>query len=282
VTDERTPQGTAFHDWTASEVDAAVEAYFAIWTDWLNGQRINKAERVRALMQTVPARSRGSIEYKFQNISAVTSVRLSNVWLEGYLPAKNYQADLVRSVEAWLSVNPRLEEVLDAHRSNALPAPMLTPKATEDLLVEVPTRGLRKSPIGPGLTTGRLGAIDDFRLRELGRNGEDLVWRIERESLKRAGRSDLADKVRWVATETAGLALGYDIASFDHDGAPKHIEVKTTNFGISTPFYITRNEVDVWRGEPSVYSLYRVFNFQRDPRLYRLEGAVDEVATLDP
>ena len=79
-----------------------------------------------------------------------------------------------------------------------------------------------------------------------------------------------------------GDGAGYDIASFRTSGAPLHIEVKTTNLGVRTPFHITRWEVEVSRQQATRWALYRVFDFRSDPRVYRLEGSVDESARLEP
>lgn len=85
-------------------------------------------------------------------------------------------------------------------------------------------------------------AARDERNRVLGRAGEELVLEHERASLAAAGRGDLARSVRWVSEED-GDGAGFDIASFDPDGRPRLIEVKTTNGWERTPFHITRNEL---------------------------------------
>jgi hypothetical protein len=79
-----------------------------------------------------------------------------------------------------------------------------------------------------------------------------------------------------------GDGLGYDISSFKDDGSPRHIEVKTTNLGARTPFFITRWEVQVSKAEAPVWSLYRVFDFRSEPKIYRLDGSVEESARLEP
>jgi hypothetical protein len=273
-------QGETDKPWTPSEVDAAVQAYFGMWTDWPRGLHVNKAQRVGELEALLSARNRSSVEYKFRNISSVT-FRSLDVWLEGYRPLVNIQRDLERAVAEYLASHGRVLELLQAHRASVLPAPLPGPAPTEDLLVPPPVGGRRSAKGAGGLATGRLGAIDEFRRRELGRNGEEFVMLIERESLLRAGRKDLAERILWTSEEF-GDGFGYDIASFKPDGSPVHIEVKTTNFGIRTPFYITRNEVNVSATEPELFSLYRVFNFRRGPLLYRLYGSVADTANLDP
>jgi len=91
----------------------------------------------------------------------------------------------------------------------------------------------------------------------------------------------MSDSVVWVARDL-GDGAGYDIASFRDDGTPRHIEVKTTNLGARTPFYVTRWEVEVSGKESEIYSLYRVFDFRSDPRIYRLDGSVEKSARLEP
>jgi hypothetical protein len=58
-------------DWAGDEVELVVDDYFAMLTLELSGQSYNKAQRRRALMQRLNARSEGSIEFKRCNISAV-------------------------------------------------------------------------------------------------------------------------------------------------------------------------------------------------------------------
>jgi len=68
--------------------------------------------------------------------------------------------------------------------------------------------------------------------------------RHEQATLRRAGREDLAEKVRWTSVQD-GDGHGFDIASFETDGRERLIEVKTTNGWERTPFHISRNELAV-------------------------------------
>ena len=159
---------------------------------------------------------------------------------------------------------------------------MKSPLATEDLIVPAPSRGGRtKKSSSVRLTGSPMSALRDFKKRRLGEAGEALVLDLEREHLHRAGRTDLADEVRWVA-QVDGDGAGYDIRSFRPDGSERLIEVKTTNLSIRTPFYITRWEIEVSARHPANYSLYRLHGFNRDPRIYVLDGSVREVAVLEP
>lgn len=245
----------------------------------LRGERPVKAHAVRDLGQVLPARNSASIERKMQNISAVLD-GLGLEWIDGYKPLVNLQHELRIAVLETLEHQHRLGESLAEYRDNILPAPMPVQRATDDVLVHPPSIGARK-PRSIGVTVGPMGALQDFKNRRLGRNGEEWVIGVEREQLRRAGRSDLANRVEWTAQDV-GDGTGYDVASFRVDGSPLLIEVKTTNLGVRTPFHITRWEVEVSRLKAERWALYRVFDFRSDPRLYRLEGSVDESASLVP
>ena len=60
------------------------------------------------------------------------------------------------------------------------------------------------------------------------------------------------------------------------------IEVKTTNSGKYQPFFISANEVEFSRDTSDQYSLYRVFDFKHQARIYQLRGAVDQHVHLQP
>jgi hypothetical protein len=68
----------------------------------------------------------------------------------------------------------------------------------------------------------------DARNRALGRAGEERVLVHERASLRAAGRTDLAEHIRWVSHREDDGA-GYDILNVDTAGRDRLIEVKTTN-----------------------------------------------------
>lgn len=169
-----------------------------------------------------------------------------------------------------------------AFEQSAVTPPSPGRLATADVVVPVPTLGAsRRDRTSVNVTGSPMSAMRDFKSHQLGAAGEEWVLDLEREELDRSGRTDLANHVRWVARED-GDGAGYDIRSFRSDGTDRLIEVKTTNLGARTPFYITRWEIEVSRRNPSNYSLYRVHGFARDPRIYVLDGSVEEHARLEP
>ncbi|MBK8250120.1 MAG: DUF3883 domain-containing protein [Gemmatimonadetes bacterium] len=104
---------------------------------------------------------------------------------------------------------------------------------------------------------------------------------FERARLSAARKPRLADRVEHVA-DTRGDGLGYDVLSFEESGKERLIEVKTTKFGIHTPFLITRNEVRVSDSRRDHYALYRVFGFRKEPKLYALPGSVRSTSGSTP
>jgi hypothetical protein len=117
--------------------------------------------------------------------------------------------------------------------------------------------------------------------RSLGLAGEEFVINFERARLIRAGAENLASKIEHVAKLRGDLA-GFDVLSFERSGAERLIEVKTTKYGAHTPFFVSRNELEVSKTQNNQYHLYRVFAFRQRPLLFTLRGALSSTCTLDP
>ena len=116
--------------------------------------------------------------------------------------------------------------------------------------------------------------------RRLGEQGEAFVVGLEKHRLARLGREDLVDEVEWTS-KVRGDGAGYDIRSFNADTDQElFIEVKTTNSGKYQPFMISDNEVAFSEEHPDQYSLYRVFQFKSDPRMFTLDGNIREHVNL--
>ena len=273
--------GRTGEPWTAFEIEAAVAGYAEMLRMELRGERYSKVDAVRGLHAMLPVRSTASIERKFQNISAVLDESGLD-WIDGFKPLAHYQQELKAAVLAVAGPGHRLGEALAAYGSSALVAARVRRLATDDVVVGPPgSRTPVRTRTSVGLTGSALSGLRDFQARQLGTAGEEWVVELEREKLGRVGRRDLADRVVWVARDL-GDSAGYDVASFRENGQERLIEVKTTNYGPRTPFYITLWEIEVSRRNSDVYSLYRVHGFARDPRIYILDGSVEERAHLEP
>jgi hypothetical protein len=260
-------------DWTENELDLIIADYFLMLDDESGGIPYNKAQHNRLLQDKID-RSKGSIEFKHQNISAVLH-QLGLPTIRGYLPAANYQTAIISAIDRYLSRNPGAlhpERVASgfAERPGLFveTAPALLPVAPRREDVE---RLVRKfNPVER-----------DFRNRKLGRDGEELVFQFEREKLERLDRPDLAKKIRWISEED-GDGAGYDILSFDEKGKERFLEVKTTVGSDTTPFYITRNELSFSSERPEAFRLCRVFDFSIRPKMFELAPPLANFVHLSP
>lgn len=261
--------------WTTREIEAIVEDYFDMLETELAGATVVKAQRNRTL-QNVIDRSRGSIEYKHQNISAVMAA-LGLPLIQGYKPAVNYQHALFDAIEARIIGSDIQNRIADASMPNAVspgnlvygPAPELSP------------RPLAANPALNRLVRKFDPALRDARARALGEAGEAFLFHAEQDRLSAHGRDDLSGKVRWVAKED-GDGAGYDILSFSKRGDVRWLEVKTTNGPATTPFWITENERRVSEERPDVFRLTRLYDFSRTPAAFRLKPPLTEHVRLAP
>lgn len=86
-------------DWSTSEIDAAVSAYVEMLQHEQTGRSYNKAEFNRKLRAGIlSGRSKGSIEFRMQNISSVLSDHLLR-WIQGYKPAVNVGSSVYQLIE---------------------------------------------------------------------------------------------------------------------------------------------------------------------------------------
>ena len=125
-------------------------------------------------------------------------------------------------------------------------------------------------------------SASDEKDRKLGEAGETSVLEKEKQHLITLGRSDLAEKVIHIS-KIEGDGAGYDIKSFDQNGNVKYIEVKTTRGGISTPFFMSLNEMRFSEIHPDNYVLYRVFEFEintKSGKLFHITGNIKDKAQL--
>lgn len=273
-------------NWRLDEVEVIVADYFNMLEAELSGQPYSKTQHNRRLQARID-RSKGSIEFKHQNISAVL-VNFRQPFIPGYLPRQNYQQLLERVVLEWLAGHPDFFKAF-------VDGPVLAPQSKPELPKTVRPTDLIESP-PDARAVADVPDTEDARMRfyrtdfvrrdaenrRLGRLGEEWVFDFERRRLHdEARRPDLARRVEWIA-DTRGDGAGYDIASFDGDEAPRLIEVKTTGCGKQFPFLVTSNEVRVSKREQARYYLYRVFEFAKDPHLYILKGDLSKTCRLEP
>jgi uncharacterized protein DUF3883 len=275
----------ARRNWSDLEVEATVADYFQMLASELRGEPFNKTDHRRLLRVELQDRSEAAIELKHQNISAVL-IELGFPYIDGYKPRGNYQRRLKEVVEERLSQSQALLTLA----RDTVEAPVPAIPAVEDFLralEDPPVRGpARDSPTKVKEEVPVYNRGVDYLRREamnqsLGAAGEAFVLNFERARLIHHGKPGLADRIEQVS-QTRGDAVGYDVMSFDSSGRERFIEVKTTRFGKETPFFVSRNQVGVSRTISQQYHLYRVFRFRVSPRLYTLQGALQDICTLEP
>jgi hypothetical protein len=235
-------------DWTDSEIEVAVETYFDMLHMQLDGQEFVKRAVETAALRLLPGRTRGSLEFKLENISAVLDA-LELSWLGGFVPARNYQRRLEDAVLDFLAADETLVEQLRQADEAVPPTP--TVPALEDPLVPPPTSASRhrNDDHRAGIVRGGWAGGHDEANKRLGTDGEKWVIELEQRKLRSAGL---------------------------------HIEVKTTKSGHGTAFALSPNEIRVSRREPECFRLYRVFSYGPDAHYYILAGDLETLVDLTP
>ena len=268
------PSGT---DWSSHEINLIVADYFDMLRMELAKEPYVKAHRNMAL-QELTGRSRGSIEFKHQNISAVL-VELELPWVAGYKPMANFQKALLDGIEQYL-----LQRIDIFH----LPQEETNMGVSEipTLLFEQPPERNTVIPIPDSEPLKRLvkkfdPAERDARNRALGKRGEELIFFSEQAHLRSVGREDLSKRVRWVSEED-GDGAGYDILSFNNAGDERLLEVKTTTGRRTAPFFLSENERLLSIERTDEFRLVRLYNFMKEPRAFKLTPPIDNYVDLAP
>jgi len=271
----------AKRDWSRAEVEATVASYFHMLELGLAGERFSKTAHRNALLRLLDKRTPGAIERKHGNISAIL-IEEHVPYISGYKPYGNYQGLLREVVLDQLAARSRTRALIEAEAMRVPELPdvddltrILTsrPRQRPGMRSPTPRRGPSRAPVDYVLMEARNSA--------LGRAGESFVLNLERARLEVAGKSRLAASIHHVSVER-GDGLGYDILSFDVDSRERLIEVKTTKHGEYTPFYVSRNELEVSRQSAEQYHLYRVYSFGRTTRVFTVPGALDQAFEIEP
>lgn len=267
-------------NWSESEVDLIIPVYFDMLKKDLINQPYNKTEHRRNLLPLLPARSEGAIEFKHQNISAVL-VNLGLPYIKGYLPRQNYQQILDIKVIEYLRGDVKIENTFKGYadrkvkvKENPIFDKMLVQPPKYEELKE-PTPIYSKNPI-------KVNYLEREQSNaELGYSGEEIIYNYEKWDLIRKGRKDLANQVKWISKEE-GDGAGFDILSKTVNEEDKYIEVKTTKLGIKTPFFFSQNEFSFSNKNSMNYYLYRIFDFENQPKAFMKNGGLQNICQYVP
>lgn len=167
------PLAAAGENWTGEEIAAIIDDYFAMRSMELRGEPYVKSQH-NANMQRLIGRSKGSIEFKHQNISAVL-MALGEPRIKGYKPAWNFQKALLDGIESHLFNNAQPTEDLTKQRNElALDGVLYTEPAPE-----VKLQAELNKPDLVRLVRKFNPAARDAVNRALGKRGEERVYRSE-------------------------------------------------------------------------------------------------------
>ncbi len=261
-------------NWSTQEIDLVVSDYFDMLGLEFAGTSFNRAERNRRL-QELTGRSKGSIEFKRQNISAVLDV-LGIPWLKGFVPRANFQNALLDVIELRLESRNEItypmanRTPVGLHENSEIffeQPPILQPSSVYDASDRLKFLIRKFDP-----------AERDHKNRELGKLGEKLLFEWERARVERE-HSGLGKSVKWISRDM-GDGAGYDILSFDKRGKERFIEVKTTTGGQRTPFFISANEIAASHQYRDKYSLVRLYDFARTPKAFELLPPIENSVSL--
>ena len=274
--------------WSDVENRTIVSAYLVMLEHEQTGRDYSKTEHWRVLTESY-MRPRESVHSKLMNISAVMDA-LGLPYLKGYAPRRNDHRELFETVQALLTERPDLYNLLMGE-TTTLPNRTVESTSGKTIVFDEapPQRDTHELDIPEEIenivSRYEHPAERDARNRILGKAGESLVYEYERRRLQTIGRKDLVDSVRWVARDE-GDGYGYDIRSFIGEGDEADqelwLEVKTTNGSATTPFYITRNELQVSKQRPDVFRIFRLYDFRKQVRAFCLAPPLEKHVSLAP
>jgi hypothetical protein len=268
-------------DWSLIEVEAIVADYFEMLTLEQSGVPYNKSAHRRRLLERLHKRTNGAVEKKHQNISAVL-IKNNLLYINGYKPLWGFQQLLEDVVIEYVQQHPTLES---SFRKFAESKPEVASKKMRfaDWLVKPPVKHKFKEINKPSAFNPikRNYLEIEQNNRSTGQNGEELVYDYEKWRLKKAGHTNLVTKIKWVSRDL-GDGAGYDILSFNSRGKEIYIEVKSTKLGIETPIFFSQTENEFSLQKRTDYYLYRVFDLNKEPKLFTRNGSFQDFCTVKP
>ena len=114
----------------------------------------------------------------------------------------------------------------------------------------------------------------------VGKVGEDLVLKYEKDKLCSLGRNDLSEKVKIVSEDSS---LGYDIFSYNESGQEIHIEVKSKAGMLKYfDFYISDNEYQKLKDNTNHIIYYISYLRSPTPFLFKLDGSMINDNNIKP
>ncbi len=217
------------------------------------GNRINSNSYVEALIKKHNFIQNGKLIYgSLENVIKT-------------VPTK-YVADFIKSYQNSASIDNKSVVVYEMENIKT------TAKSLKKVAIPKASSKASKLTIGAKKSKTKHDYLkESIKNIDIGERGEKLVYEQEKKKLINALKSgkkiNIKECLKWVAIEDD--SAGYDILSLDiNTMQPMYIEVKTTTYSKSTPFYMSQGEIDFSKKNASNYHLYRIYNLKNDVAEY--------------
>jgi hypothetical protein len=269
-------------DWSEIEVELIIADYFQMLQKEISGISYSKTEHRNKLQRLLNSRSKGSIEFKHQNISAGL-IKNGLPYIKGYKPRWNYQQLLDEKILNYVSEDISIEKKFNDFANSKI---IIQPKEVhfKNWNVEPPEKPDKSIVKEPSIKYYKPIKRNYLELeqnnRSVGESGEKLVYEYEKWRLINAGFPRFAEQVKWISREE-GDGAGYDILSKNKIGNDIYIEVKTTSLGKETPIFFSKRENDFSNQKRELFNLYRVFNVKEQPKMFCLNGRFQDICTAE-
>jgi len=264
---------------TPAMYPAIVSDYLEMLRAELRGEMFSKADHRHRLATELGLGDADMIDLAFQQVSSVL-LEMGMPVVDGFRPLNGWPVALASAVQGHLETKPEtIDELWIASDASKVAVPVELDDSRM-VLMPTPLPGEHDAAAPRAERWSPPVALDvDFRAREardeaLAIAGQRFVLAYERARLRETGFKTLVGKIEWVAQDR-GDALGFHVRSFDEQGQPRSIIVKTTNFGARLPFALTGAELALGGELGAACCIYRVFAFSRQPRLFALPGPFD-------
>ncbi|HUN03058.1 MAG TPA: DUF3883 domain-containing protein [Niabella sp.] len=267
--------------WSKDEIKLIVKDYFEMLLLELSRQNYNKSAHRASLIPFLNERSKGSVEFKHQNISAAL-INMGLPFIKGYKPRFNFQQTLVEEIKHFINENQIfLEKEFERFSNDVITTQPYSNFDFRNFLNEEDIISQVKED-EPTYMAMKINYLEkEQNNRSLGSAGEELVIEYEKWRLTMAGKESFADKVEWIAKDK-GDGTGFDILSKNNNGSDRYIEVKTTKLSKETPIFLTKTELSFATLKESNFYLYRVFNFASAPQFFMKHGKYESFCQLQP
>ncbi len=267
--------------WSKDEVRLIVRDYFDMLLLELTYKNYNKSAHRASLIPFLNERSKGSVEFKHQNISAAL-INMGLPFIKGYKPRFNFQRTLVEEIKHFINENQiSLEKEFERFSNDVITTQPHRDFDFKNFLNEEDVISQVKED-EPTYMTMKINYLEkEQNNRSLGSAGEELVIEYEKWRLTMAGKESFADKVEWIAKDK-GDGAGFDILSKNNNGSDRYIEVKTTKLSKETPIFLTKTELSFATLKENNFYLYRVFDFASVPQFFMKHGKYEKFCQLQP